>query len=88
MFCGAVRIRTSDVDHSARWLGLQNRPKNDVHYRWDAGEKKRHQRHDPPQASHVEIELVRQPGTHARDYLLVATSIQIAHTEYYTIAVY
>ena len=88
MSCGVVRIRTSDVDHSTRWTRLQNRPKNDVHNRRDAGKEQRHQRHDPPQAGHVEIELVRQPGAHARDHLLVATSIQIAHAEYYTIAAY
>ena len=30
---------------------------------------------------------MRQTGTYARDHLLVATSVQIAHTEYYTILV-
>ena len=88
MSCGVVRIRTSDVDHSARWARLQNRPKDDVHNRRDAGKEQRHQRHNPPQAAHIEIKLVRQPSAHARDHLLIATSIQIAHAEYYTIAVY
>ena len=88
MFCGVVRIQTSDVDHSTRWARLQNRPKNDVHNCRDAGKEHRHQRDNPPQAAHVEIELVGQSGTHARDHLLIATSIQIAHAEYYTIALY
>ena len=77
----------SDVDHLTRWARLQNRPKNDVYNRRDAGKEQRHQRHDPPQAGHVEIKRVRQPSAHARDHLLVATSVQIAHTEYYTILV-
>ena len=78
----------SDVDDATRWTRLQNRPQDDVHNRRDAGKEPRHQRHNPPQAAHVEIERVCQSGTHARDHLLIATSVKIAHTEYYTIAVY
>src|SRR5574344_2269987 len=79
-----ILVFPSNVDHPTRWALLQNRPKNEVHDRRDAGKEQRHQRHDPPQAGHVEIELVRQPSAHARNHLLVATSVQIAHAEYYT----
>lgn len=82
----AIQRPHSDVHDACRRTRLQDRPQDDIDNGRNTGKEQRHQRHDPPQAGHVEIELVRQPGAHARDHLLVATSVQIAHTEYYTIS--
>ena len=41
--------------------------------------------HDPPQSRLVQIKRMRQPGAHPRDHLLVATSVQITHTDYHLI---
>ena len=56
IFCVVVRIQTSNVDHPASRARLQNRPKDDIHNRRNSGKEQRHQRHDPPQAGHVNLD--------------------------------
>ena len=73
------RGNTSNINHTTRLARLQNRPQNEVHNRRNAGEEQRHQRYDPPQSRLVQIKRMRQSSAYARDHLLIAASIKLAH---------